>query len=46
MKHAAESLLGENDAIGDEAITVNLIDQLVEEDRDRFVTKVMMKIYH
>ena len=31
---------------GDEVITVNIVDQLVEENRDKFITKVMMKIYH
>ena len=46
IRQAADSLLDEGDALGDEVITVNIIDQLVDEDRDRFVTKVMMKIYH
>ena len=46
MRQAAGGLLDEHDTIGDEALTVNIIDQLVEENRDSFVTKVMMKIYH
>lgn len=44
MRQSAASLLDEGSRIGDEVITVNIIDQLIEENRDNFITKVMMKI--
>ena len=45
MRTAAGSDLEEG-RLGDEVITVNIIDQLVEADRDNYITKIMMKIYY
>ena len=45
MRTAAGSILEEG-RLGDEVITVNIIDQLVEADRDNYITKIMMKIYY
>ena len=46
IRQASEEMLDEGDTAGDEIITVNIVDQLIEEDRDSFITKVMMKIDH
>lgn len=46
IRLTAGALLEEGEEIGDEVITLNIIDQLVEEDRDKFVTKVMIQIRH
>ena len=46
MRQASEGLLDEGYAISDQVITINIIDQLVEEVRDNFITRVMMRIDH
>lgn len=46
MRKSAGGLLDERDILGDEVMTINLIDQLVEENRDNYLTKVMMKVNH
>ena len=46
MRQSAGSLLDEGSGIGDEVITVNIIDQLIEENRDNFITKILMKVFH
>jgi DNA-binding transcriptional MerR regulator len=46
MKDYSTGILEEDNRVGEEIITINIVDQLVEEDRDKFITKVMMKIYH
>jgi hypothetical protein len=46
MREYSSGILEEGSRVGEEIITINIVDQLVEEDRDKFITKVMMKIYH
>ena len=46
MRQTSEGLLDEGYAISDQVITINIIDQLVEEVRDNFITRVMMRIDH
>lgn len=46
MRKSAADILGEGDRLGDEIMTMNIIDQLVEEDRANFITKVMIRIHH
>ena len=46
IRQASDSLLNGAGETRDDVITINIVDQLVEQDRDNFVTKVMMKIYY
>ena len=46
IREYSAGILEEGSSVGEEIITINIVDQLVEEDRDKFITKVMMKIYH
>jgi DNA-binding transcriptional MerR regulator len=46
MREYSSGILEEGSRVGEEIITINIVDQLVEEDRDKFISKVMMKIYH
>lgn len=46
IRQTAGGLLDEDDEISGQILTINIIDQLVEENRDNFITKVMMRIRH